>query len=215
MSLRSLICAGISIGLIGCASATPPASRPVASISQPADVVWFTGSSNIRSFKCSSTQVAVSAEAALEDFERTRADGVPAVKKAAMAIPVRSLDCGITKMNHDLFVTLGGDANPTISFALSDYHVLTPGAPGSVRMNGILRLGGTTNSMVVYGNVIRGADGSLRLRGERLIDVRDYGVKPPRRFGGLVRVRPEVEVHFDVAVRPLVDPLGILTSLLQ
>jgi hypothetical protein len=184
-------------------------------MSQPADVVWFTGSSNIRSFKCSATQVAVSAEAALEEFERTKADGVPAVSRAAMAIPVRSLDCGIRKMNHDLFATLGGEANSTISFALSNYQVLARSSPGSVRMNGVLQLGGTTKAMIVYGNVIRGADGSLRLRGERRIDVRDYGVKPPRRFGGLLRVRPDVDVHFDVAVRPLVDPLGILTSLLQ
>jgi hypothetical protein len=160
-------------------------------------------------------QVIVSAEAALEEFERTRADGLPAVKRAAMKIPINSLDCGIRKMNHDLYVTLGGDADPAISFALSNYQVLTRGAPASVRMNGFLRLGGTTNSMVVYGNVVRGADGSLRLRGERMIDVRDYGVQPPRRFGGLLRVRPDVEVHFDVAVRPLLDPSGILTTLFQ
>ncbi len=132
-----------------------------------------------------------------------------------MAIPIRSLDCGIRKMNHDLYVTLGGDANPTISFALSNYQVLSTGAPGSVRMNGVLRLGSTTNYMTVHGNVIRDADGTLRLRGERMIDVRDYGVHPPRRFGGLLKVRPDIDVHFDVAVRPLVDPLGILTSLLQ
>lgn len=215
MSRRTLVGAGILIGLIGCASATPPATRTVNLSSPAADVVWFTGSSNIRAFECSTTQVAVSAEAALEEFERTRADGLPAVRSAAMAIPIRSLDCGISKMNHDLYVTLGGAANPTISFALSNYEVLTRGTPGSVRMNGVLRLGGKTNSMVVYGNVIRAPDGSLRLRGERMIDVRDYGVKPPRRFGGLLKVRPEVDVHFDVAVRPLVDPFGILTSLLQ
>lgn len=69
--------------------------------------------------------------------------------------------------------------------------------------------------MVVYGQVVRDPSGELRLRGERMIDVREYGIVPPTRFLGLVRVRKEVIVHFDVAVRPLIDPLGVLTSSLQ
>ena len=215
MSWKSLSGALFSFGLIACASATHPVSSTIATSAAPADVVWFTGSSNIRRFTCSTTQVALSAEAALAEFDRTRADGIPAVSSAALAIPIKSLDCGIRKMNHDLFVTLGGDANPTISFVLSNYVVMNPQSPGKVRINGLLRLAGRASSTVIYGTVARATDGQLRLRGERMIDVRDFGVKPPRRFFGLLRVRPDIEVHFDVAVRPLVDPIGILTTTLR
>ena len=214
MSLKSLLAAGSSIALAACATAAPPSVMPASPVPSM-DMVWFTGASNFRSFSCSSRQVAVSAEAALDEFDRTKADGLPAVRSAALAIPVRSLDCGIRKMNEDLFVTLGGAANPTISFSLSRYVVLNPAPPGTVRMNGLLRLAGHEKPVVVYGTVVRDENGQLRLRGERRIDVRDFGVRPPRRFLGLMRVRPEVDVHFDVAVRPLVDPLGILTSSLR
>ena len=211
---KALLISGCSLAVVACASVTPPSSLLDAPLNS-ADVVWFTGSSNINHFRCNATQIALSAEAGLDDFERTKSDGVPSVKSAAMAIPIGSLDCGIRKMNHDLFVTLGGASNPTISFSLSNYIVLKGQAPGSVRMNGLLRLAGRENPMVVYGTVGRDAAGQLRLRGDRMIDVRDFGIRPPRRFLGLLQVKPYIDVHFDVAVRPLVDPLGILTSSLQ
>ena len=214
MSWKSVVTAGSAIALAACASAAPPSVQPASPVAST-DMVWFTGASNFRSFSCSSSQVALSAEAALDEFDRTKADGMPAVRSAALAIPIRSLDCGISKMNDDLFATLGGAANPTISFRLSEYAVMKPGSPGAVRMNGLLRLAGREKQVVVYGMVVRDGNGQLRLRGEQHVDVRDFGVTPPRRFFGLVRVRPEVDVHFDVAVRPLVDPLGILTSSLR
>lgn len=216
MSCRSVLVIGLSAGLAACTgfSSTPSPAITPASAETP-DMVWFTGSSNIRHFSCRATQVAVSAEAAIEEFDRARADGVPAVRTAALAIPVRSLDCGIQKMNHDLLTTLGGTVNPTISFRLWNYVMLDRNDPRSVRMNGLLRLAGKDRVLVVYGKVLRAPGGELRLQGERMIDVRDYGVVPPRRFFGLLRVRKDVTVHFDVAVRPLIDPLAVLTSSLQ
>jgi polyisoprenoid-binding protein YceI len=82
-------------------------------------------------------------------------------------------------------------------------------------MNGALRIAGVERNVVIHGKVIRADNGELVLAGDREIDVRDFGVQPPRRFLGLLRVRREVTVHFLVAVRPLIDPLGILTASLQ
>ena len=216
MSGRSLLLIGCSIGLTACASLSPPPAPDIASTaSAPVDSVWFTGSSNIRHFICRTTQVAVSAEAAIDEFDRTRVDGMPAVSSGALAIPVQSLDCGIQKMNQDLLVTLGATTNPTISFRLWNYVVFDRKEPRSVRMNGLLRMAGKEKMMVVYGKVQRNPGGDLRLRGKRMIDVREYGIVPPTKFLGLVRVNKNVTVHFDIAVRPLIDPLGVLTSSLQ
>ena len=82
-------------------------------------------------------------------------------------------------------------------------------------MQGILRIAGTERTVVLHGNVFRNQAGQFILRGEREIDVRDFGIKPPRRFLGLLRVRNDVTVHFEVAVKPLIDPLGVLVSSLQ
>lgn len=204
----------LCISVAACANQTRFGSvYPVASESQ--DQVWFTGSSNIRDFTCSARQVNVSAEAAIEDFARTRSDGLPAVKRAALEVPVRSLDCGIGLQNAHLFETLSATTHPSITFVLSDYAVENSGAARVVRMNGALRIAGVERSVVIHGKVLRTGNGQLMLAGDREIDVRDFGVEPPKRFFGLLRVKKEVTVHFIVAVRPLIDPLGILTASLQ
>ena len=205
----------LCISVAGCATHTRVSTvYPDSSALQ--DRVWFTGSSNIRNFTCSARQVNVSAEAALEDFSRTRSDGVPAVKKAALEIPVRSLDCGIGLQNSHLFETLRAGSHPSIVFVLSDYAFeMNPGPERVVRMNGSLRIAGVERSVVIHGKVFQEDNGRLMLEGDREIDVRDFGVQPPKRFFGLVHVRNEVTVHFLVAVRPLIDPLGILTASLQ
>jgi len=179
------------------------------------DKIWVTGSSNIREFVCRANRVDVSVEAAPEDFARTKSDGLPAVRGAALAVPVRSLDCGIGLQNTHLFETLGATEHPSISFSLSDYVVERGESVNAVRMQGLLRIAGTERTVTLHGSVFRNAAGQLILRGEREIDVRDFGIKPPRRFFGLLRVRKDVTVHFEVVVRPLIDPLGVLLSSLE
>ena len=78
----------------------------------------------------------------------------------------------------------------------------------------VLRIRGREQPVVVNA-LVRRENGVFRLRGERAINLRTYGIDPPTRFLGLVRVDEVVTVHFDVAVRPLVDPLGMVTSSLH
>lgn len=219
MIRASILVLGSSLAFTACTISAPPASAPVPKSSAGAatntDKIWVTGLSNIRSFTCRATQVNISVEAAPEDFDRTKHDGLPAVRSGAVQVPVRSLDCGIGLQNSHLFETLGAKEHTAISFSLSDYVVERVESVSRVRMQGLLRIAGTERAVALHGSVFRNAAGQLVLRGEREIDVRDFGIKPPRRFFGLLRVRKDVTVHFEVVVRPLIDPLGILVSSLQ
>ena len=208
--LTAAACLSAAVTIIGCAGSPRPSTSP--SPVANSDKVWFSGSSNIRRFTCYAKQVNVSAEAAPEEFARTRNDGVTAVRSGAVSVPVRSLDCGIGLQNSHLFETLSASRYPDISFTLSDYLIERADGESRVRMNGHLRIAGNERDVVIHGSVFRAPSGQLMLRGDRLIDVRTFGVKPPRRFLGLLRVRDEVTVHFEVVVRPLIDPLGMLMA---
>jgi hypothetical protein len=177
--------------------------------------VWFTGSSNIRSYTCDAKQVYVSAQAAPEEFARTKEDGVPAVRIAALSVPVRSLDCGIAKQNRDLYETVDAEHHPDISFTLNYYKLESVAPVRRVRINGSLRIAGVERDYIVNGTVAPGPDGGWILRGDRSLNVRDFGIKPPRRFLGILRVRDEITVHFELVVRPLIDPLNVLATSLQ
>lgn len=216
MTRVSILLCCSSLALTACVNTVPPAGAPApksaANAALAPDKLWVTGTSNIRSFTCRARMVNVSAEAAPEEFDRTKSDGLTAVRSAGLQVPVRSLDCGIGLQNRHLFETLDAATNPAITFSLADYVVERSEGANNVRMQGLLRIAGTQRSLVVHGTVFRNASGQVILRGERLIDIRDFGIKPPRRFLGLLRVRNEVTVHFEVVVRPLIDPLGILVS---
>lgn len=213
---RSLLF-GCTLVLAGCVNQTPPANPPSprSGSASKVDRVWITGTSNIRRFTCHARQVYVTAEAAPEEFQRTRNDGLTAVRSGALQVPVRSIDCGIGMQNRHLLETLGATANPEIFFALNGYSVDRSTNITRVRIQGKLRIAGVERNVVLYGIVFRDPGGEWVLRGEQPINVRDYGVTPPRRFFGILRVRDEIIVHFDVAVRPLIDPLGVLIGALQ
>jgi polyisoprenoid-binding protein YceI len=216
MIRASILLLGSSLALTACVNTVPPARTPAptsrAGAAIAPDKIWVTGTSNIRSFTCRARTVNVSVEAAPENFERTKSDGLTAVRSGGLQVPVRSLDCGIGLQNRHLFETLDAATNPVITFSLADYVVERSEGASNVRMQGLLRIAGTQRSLVVHGTVFRNASGQVILRGERLIDIRDFDIEPPRRFFGLLRVRNEVTVHFEVVVRPLIDPLGILVS---
>jgi polyisoprenoid-binding protein YceI len=210
--IRSLLALS-TLSLVACVN-TAPTNRPDPLLSS-ADRVWFEGTSNIRQFTCNAKKVYVSTEAAPENFQRTKVDGVPAVRNAAVDVPVKSLDCGIGLQNAHLFETLGASAHPDITFVLNTYAVQPSQDKRNVTIDGALRIAGVERSMRFNGSAFRTGSGEWMLTGDRVINVRDFGIAPPRRFFGLLRVRNEVTVHFELAVRPLIDPLGVLTASLQ
>ena len=53
----------------------------------------------------------------------------------------------------------------------------------------------------------------MHVRGSYVIRMTDFGVRPPRRFGGLLRVRDQITVHFDVVPDPDGTINGIRCSL--
>jgi hypothetical protein len=71
-------------------------------------------------------------------------------------------------------------------------------------MEGVLRIAGQERVLILHGNVSRNTAGQLILRGQREIDMRTFGIKPPRRFFGLLRVRNEVDRSFR-SCRPTTD----------
>jgi hypothetical protein len=211
MKLQVLAVVACNLFLLGCAT-QPPGYSASPGITPIKNQVWFTGASNIRHFTCYATRVSVRTEPAAEEIERTRPDGLPAVKRATLEIPVRSLDCGIGLQNSHLFETLGAASNPAISFVLGDFAVNDSAAKRYVSMNGALKIAGVERWIVLRGQVVRDGDGKQVLAGERRIDMREFGVQAPRRFFGLLRVSNQVTVHFLIAVPSAIDHPGILTG---
>lgn len=193
MKMRSLPLA-ILAALLAARAAYAQAPQPGAETR-----VWVTGSSNLRRFTCRATQVGGG-----ESLPDASAATAPATDSAgarvSLWIPVAGLDCGIGLMNRHLRHALHADRHPAIQFTLAEYE-LVPGVGGwVVRMHGDLSIAGVQRRITVDGAVAEDGAGITHIRGTHEVRVTDYGVRPPRRFAGLLHVREQVTVHFDVAL---------------
>ena len=170
--------------------------------------VWFTGASNLRGFTCRARELRGSIDLLPGAGAAGLLAGEKTARSATLSIPVTGLHCGIGAQTRHLHETLEADSAPTIDFHLTDYELAAGDTAAMVRMSGSLRIAGVEAPVVVDGVLARDSAGVLRARGTHEVRVTDFGVQPPRRFLGLLRVRDRVTVHFDV-VLPEPGPVSI------
>lgn len=174
--------------------------RAVESPIQPESRVWITGSSNIRHFTCRARRLTGALELRGETTRGSVLIGENTSTRPSLSVAVAGLDCGIGLMNRHLHEALKGDSNPAIEFRLQKYEVDLLSASSSARVNGLVTIGGVQRAVVVTAQARPDSLGRLHIVGRYVIRPTDFGIAPPRRFGGLLRVRDRVAVHFDVTV---------------
>lgn len=172
-----------------------PASTPPFA---PQSRVWIEGTSTVRSFTCKAGRVEGSVEGSSVG---SVAEGKHAVQTARVTVPVAALDCGNGTMNEHMRKALRADANPTIEYRLTGYDVsAAAGGSAPVQMKGTLRIAGQEQPIVVPGRVTA-ENGGLRVRGEKEIQMTQWGVRPPTLMMGTMKVGDKVTVKFDVLVQ--------------
>ena len=168
---------------------------------QPGSRAWVEGTSTVRSYRCETSRVEGSA--AMENATTTLAQIAAAPRRGEISIQVASLDCRNGTMNGHLRRALKAEENPAIRFRATSIQV-TPGgdSQATVRMSGPLTIAGGTQAVSIDATATREANGALRVRGSKQLDMTDFGVQPPRLMMGTMRVRDAVTVGFDVILRP-------------
>lgn len=167
---------------------------------RPESRVWISGASNIRHFTCKAR--ALSGVIALRGIaaDAPVLAGENVATEPSLSVAVDKLDCGIGVMNHHLRDALRGALHPRIDFRLVTYEVdLRPATPVA-RIAGLVTIAGVQRPVSTTATVQADSLGTLHVRGAYVVRPTEFGVAPPRRFAGLLRVRDRVTVHFDVAL---------------
>lgn len=126
----------------------------------------------------------------------------PAEPGAAASGEVRvgaaSMDTGIGKRNRDMLRLLETDRHPDIVFRLERLEP-AGGEKGSLppkaTLHGTLEVRGVSKPLSVPGSV-EPAEGAFVVRGEFPVDIRDFGIEPPRAML-VIRMQPMVRVEFE------------------
>lgn len=161
--------------------------------------LWLTGASNVRAFTCRARAFEGAIEMP-EESELFEALAAQAIEAARLHVAVAALDCGIGLMNRHLRHALHAGRAPAIAFRLQAFHA--GGGDGRFTAEGWLDIAGTERPVVLAGEVQRDVTGRVHFHGTHRVRLSDYGVTPPARFLGALRVRDAVTVHFDLVLDP-------------
>ena len=189
--------------------------------------LWLEGSSTVHRFDCVARSIQGTAFLNTSDqlIESDHA-GDPAHASAQAAergdnpllhvqleIPIRSFDCGHSRMNRDMYNALRSDTHEHIYFQFEQASPLEKGPAVSDTLfqngfspfvvDGILNVAGVDRdvSLVIQGREEQ--EGIYRIRGQKGISMHDFEIEPPTALRGLIRANDHLTVFFDLLVMEL------------
>jgi polyisoprenoid-binding protein YceI len=122
------------------------------------------------------------------------------IKDAVITIAVEKIksDKGST-MDEKTWEAFQYDKNPSIIFKLGK---LTADGTNRFKGAGTLTMAGATKNIQLNVEAKVNANGTVRFTGSQKINMKDYGMTPPKAVMGTIKVGPAVTVVFEIELAP-------------
>jgi len=120
-------------------------------------------------------------------------------------IVVKTLTCGNSQMDRNMYSTLKADQNQVIKYTLSGYDILngsTSPTSFAATTNGTLVVAGQEKPIAMKISAERTSDGKAIAEGEQTLLLTDFGITPPSFMFGALKVGNEVKVKFTLKAGP-------------
>lgn len=205
-SLRRL-CSVFFVAVLLCAGALQGAQGQETQVRiHPDSRFWIQGEATTHGFTCVVDRVEGEAtlpppkDALSAGQDRSgRDEQQPSV---AVRVPVRAFDCGNSRMTSDLKETLQMEEHPTIQLELVHATVgdPVPGRPEwrQIEVLGTLTIAGKKRLRRIHLTGRAFGEKRFRVRGCHPLRMTYFGIEPPTKALGLIKVKNRVEVQFDL-----------------
>ncbi|MBK1439333.1 YceI family protein [Parapedobacter sp. ISTM3] len=164
----------------------------------PSSFITINGSSNINTFGCEASGT-FKADRLQGSVSK---DGKRVNMKGAITIAINQFDCHNRMLNADLRKTLKADEHPqmTIRFVSLERMPLCDGGEDFISGSVVIELAGQRKPLNLRYAFSKTNTG-YKLEGSRTFSFADFNLTPPKKVGGLVKVKDQ----FDVAFTLLLD----------
>jgi polyisoprenoid-binding protein YceI len=180
--------------LIGLTAAQAGAQPRLVSVNTDSRL-WLEGSSNVRDWTCKATTLDAQIELGPDRGES------PVVTGAFVKVPVKTLKCGDRHMEDHMYKALKSNTNQFIVAKLEALPC-SQADTKTVDVTGKLMIAGVERTIVISVQGERLPNGILHARGSLPILMTDYGMTPPRPWGGILRTANKVVIQFEIFVDP-------------
>lgn len=162
--------------------------------------LWLEGSSNIRDWTCKATTM----EATIDVDEVGSAIHTHAIRGVFVKVPVRMLKCGDRHMEAEMYSALKAPRSEVTYIVARFDGIPQSNARGELMDTpGQLTVAGVERTVRMAVRSERLSDGSYRARGTVPILMTDFGIKPPRPWGGILRTADKVLIQFEIFIEPI------------
>ena len=159
----------------------------------PSSQLSITGDTNINKFEC------IFNTSYLEKAQQvsyTRKDSIMNFSGAILTLNTQGFDCGNKGINQDFHDLIKSDQYPEILLELSNVtlHSKTFGIA-----NICITMAGKQKFYKVPVNIQDGK--TAHFKGELELNIKDFNLEPPKKLFGIIKVKDEIEIAFDLCVK--------------
>jgi polyisoprenoid-binding protein YceI len=170
----------------------------------PVSEVTIEGTSSMHAFHCKTNKIMAYVDVD-PGYTKDLTKIARPIASVKVNIVIRTLTCGNTQMDKNMYSTLNADANPIIRYTMSGYDILDGSSkPSTFTANtkGTLVIAGKEKSIAMKINAERLSDGKATAQGEQDVLMTDFGIKPPSFMFGTLKVGNEIKVKFNLKAGP-------------
>lgn len=166
--------------------------------------IVINGSSNMSDFACL-LQNPPTNDTLLMSFEEK--DEVIKFHNTDLYIKTSCFDCQNRLITQDFQSTLQAETHPDILLSFVALEIPKNPKESMEQLDGEVKITivGVSRSYRIKFDVKRNNDDSLFLAGKKEVSFNDFGLTPPRKLAGLVRVDNELEIDFNLSLFPLIN----------
>ena len=177
-------------------------------IAQPANILkWIVeknstlrvnGKSNVNSFSCNMKEYTK-----VDTLICTSDPGKPVNFTGSIQMEILSFDCNSEMITKDLRKTLKADQYPkmTIRFISLEYMPLLQNKTELVKGWVEVELAGIVKRFELVYSFLQSGATNIKMNGGRTFRFSDFKLSPPKKFAGLIKIKDDFDVHFQLTLR--------------
>jgi polyisoprenoid-binding protein YceI len=167
---------------------------------EPKSRLYISGTSNVNSFDC---QYMDQFKVGTATVGRDTANRTLYFSDLNLLVPTKGLDCDNSKINSDLCDALKAEKYPYIKVNVHDATLLegaldVKGRSGKIRANATITITNQSRKVALDVKATRLESNRVRLVSSKTLKMTDFGVEPPSVLFGLIRVRDDITINFDL-----------------
>lgn len=183
----------ITILLTGAFSFAQGSYQPTQIEVLPASELSITGDTNINTFECNfNASYTKEAQKIFYSHNKSQINFNGAILK----LNTEGFDCGSKAINKDFHALIQSEKHPEILLEVNKVKIQSPSK-------------GLANVCITIAGIQKFYDVPVQIKNDEVahfqgvlgLDINDFGLEPPKKLFGIIQVKDEIEINFDLKVR--------------